>query len=75
MNDRYVVAIKMGDDSPVEYVRKASTTGLDASRIAIEFTTKIEKALVWTMRDLMAPGSAYMDVRCGFSRCAIRRAP
>jgi hypothetical protein len=75
MIDRYVVAIKMGDDSPTEYVRRATTTGLDAARIAVEFTTSIEEALVWTMRDLMAPGSAYMDVRCGFSRCAIRRAP
>jgi hypothetical protein len=80
MNDRddhrrFVVAIKMGDDSPIEYVRKTETTGRDAVRLSVKWTTDIRKALVWTMRDLMAPGTAYTDIRCGFARCAIRKAP
>jgi hypothetical protein len=75
MNERFVVAIRLGDDSPVEYVENVKSTGHDAARLSVKFTTEKSEALVWTMRDLMAPGSAYMDIRCGFSRCAIRRAP
>jgi len=65
----YVIEIDTREDRVLEYIEKVESTGCEGkARLSFTFTTDIDKAARWKSHELQASGSAYEDIRAGFSR-------
>ncbi len=68
----YAIAIDTREDGVLEYIEKVESTGHEGRvRLSFTYTTDIEKAARWRSHELQASGSAFEDIRAGFSRVTL----